>query len=72
MNEPQATTYFQAHRLRPQTEYLPEFLARFLNCDIGRAQIDQVSRQIIGMANINAKEIKRLRVPKPPPAGALP
>lgn len=48
-------------------EMSPEFLARFLNSDVGRVQIDQLSRQIIGMANINAEEIKSLLVPKPPP-----
>jgi len=54
-------------RVADQDDYLPEFLARFLNSDVGRVQIDQVSRQIIGMANVNAEEIKALLVPKPPP-----
>jgi type I restriction enzyme S subunit len=53
-------------RIAEREEYLPEFLARFLNSAIGRTQIDQVSRQIIGMANINAEEIRQLRVPRPP------
>jgi type I restriction enzyme, S subunit len=47
-------------------QYLPDFLARFLNSDVGRAQIDRVSRRIIGMANINATEIRTLKVPRPP------
>jgi type I restriction enzyme, S subunit len=54
-------------RVADQDDYLPEFLARFLNSNVGRVQIDQISRQIIGMANVNAEEIKRLMVPKPPP-----
>lgn len=54
-------------RVEDQDDYLPEFLARFLNSDVGRVQIDQISRQIIGMANANAEEIKALLVPKPPP-----
>jgi type I restriction enzyme S subunit len=54
-------------RIADQADYLPEFLARFLNSDVGRVQIDQISRQIIGMANVNAEEIKTLLVPKPPP-----
>lgn len=62
--------YFAGYLIRVRVadpeEYLPAFLARFLNSDIGRVQIDQVSRQIIGMANINAEEIKTLLVPKPP------
>jgi type I restriction enzyme S subunit len=48
-------------------DYMSEFLARFLNSDVGRVQIDQVSRQIIGMANINKDEIGGLLVPKPDP-----
>jgi type I restriction enzyme, S subunit len=63
--------YFAGYLIRVRVsdpdQYLPEFLARFLNSDVGRVQIDQVSRQIIGMANVNAEEIKALLVPKPPP-----
>jgi hypothetical protein len=63
--------YFAGYLIRVRVadpdDYLPEFLARYLNSDVGRVQIDQVSRQIIGMANVNANEIKALLVPKPPP-----
>lgn len=53
-------------RVKDPRDYNPEFLARFLNSDVGRVQIDRLSRQIIGMANVNAEEIKSLLVPKPP------
>jgi type I restriction enzyme S subunit len=53
-------------RVDDPEDYAPEFLARFLNSDVGRVQIDRVSRQIIGMANVNTSEIRRLLVPKPP------
>lgn len=53
-------------RLDDPEDYSPEFLSRFLNSDVGRVQIDRVSRQIIGMANVNTSEIKGLLVPKPP------
>jgi type I restriction enzyme S subunit len=46
---------------------IPEFVAAFLNGPTGRAQIERDSRQIIGMTNINAEEIKSLRVPLPEP-----
>jgi type I restriction enzyme S subunit len=62
--------YFASYLIRVQVsdiDYRSEFLARFLNSDVGRVQIDQISRQIIGMANINAEEIRALWVPKPPP-----
>jgi type I restriction enzyme, S subunit len=48
---------------RQQAE--PEFVAAFLNTPAGRLQIDRESRQIIGMSNINAEEIRTLRVPLP-------
>lgn len=60
--------YFAGYLVRVRItddDYIPEFLARFLNSDVGRVQIDQVSRQIIGMANINSEEIGQLLVPRP-------
>jgi len=60
-------SYLIRVRVADSTGIIPEFLARFLNSSIGRVQIDQASRQIIGMANINAEEIKNLLVPLPPP-----
>src|SRR2546422_24519 len=53
-------------RLRVDREKsLPEFVAAFLNTRAGRVQIDRASRQIIGMSNINAEEIRALRIPLP-------
>lgn len=44
----------------------PEFLAYVLNSAIGRQQIDALSRQIIGQANINSEELRSLQIPLPP------
>jgi type I restriction enzyme, S subunit len=44
---------------------LPEFVSAFLNTEAGRIQIDQVSRQIAGMSNVNAEELRDLEVPLP-------
>lgn len=44
----------------------PVFVATFLNTPAGRLQIDRVSRQIIGMANVNTKEVRAFQVPLPP------
>ena len=44
----------------------PDFIAYVINGPIGRRQIDALSRQIIGQANINSQEIRSLRVPLPP------
>lgn len=55
-------------RLRvDRKQALPEFVSAFLNTRAGRVQIDRESRQIIGMSNINAEEIRTLRVPLPRP-----
>jgi len=45
---------------------LPQFAADFLGTDAGRLQINRLSRQIIGMTNINAEEIRDIRIPLPP------
>lgn len=53
-------------RLRVDRERVdPQFVAAFLSTRAGRVQIDRESRQIIGMSNINAEEIRTLRVPLP-------
>ena len=45
---------------------LPEFISAFLNSPAGRIQIDQVSRQVAGMSNVNAEELRALQIPLPP------
>ena len=55
-------------RLRvDQAQVIPDFVAAFLNTPAGRLQIDRESRQIIGMSNINAEEIRTLQIPLPKP-----
>jgi restriction endonuclease S subunit len=54
-------------RLRADTAQAdPDYLAWVLNSPIGRQQIDAMSRQIIGQANINTEEIRSLEIPLPP------
>jgi type I restriction enzyme, S subunit len=43
-----------------------DFLAYVINCPIGRQQINALSRQIIGQANINSVELRGLQIPLPP------
>ena len=59
-------SYLMRLRVDPN-KATPEFVAAFLNTRAGRVQIDRESRQIIGMSNINAEEIRTLRVPLPNP-----
>jgi type I restriction enzyme S subunit len=44
----------------------PDFIAYAINSSIGRLQIDALSRQIIGQANVNTDEIRSLLIPLPP------
>lgn len=44
---------------------LPDFISTFLSTSAGRAQIDRISRQIVGMSNVNAEELKSLLIPLP-------
>lgn len=49
-----------------ESKALPLFVSEFLNTSAGRIQIDRVSRQIIGMSNVNAEELRDLLIPLPP------
>jgi type I restriction enzyme S subunit len=59
-------SYLMRLRVEPKRA-VPRFVTAFLNTRAGRIQIDRESRQIIGMANINAEEIRTLRIPLPDP-----
>lgn len=51
-------------RVRVKRELLlPNYLTAFFSSTLGRLQIDAVSRQIAGMTNINAEEIRALVIP---------
>lgn len=53
-------------RLRPELgRALADYLAYFINCSLGQAQVDAVSRQIM-QNNINTEEIRALEIPLPP------
>ena len=49
-----------------ESKALPIFISDFLNTGIGRVQINRISRQIIGMSNVNAEELRDLVIPLPP------
>jgi len=54
-------------RVRPKPSTAnSDFVAYCINSVIGRQQIDALSRQIIGQANINSQELRSLRLPLPP------
>ena len=49
-----------------ESKAIPEFITYVINSRIGRQQIDSLSRQIIGQANINSEELRSLQIPLPP------
>ncbi len=53
-------------RLRVNAENDPEYLACFLNTGYAKKMLKGMCRSIIGMANINAKEIQAMRIAQPP------
>lgn len=53
-------------RVRLNTQRaVPGFVSAFLNSSAGRIQIDQVSRQVAGMSNVNSEELRDLEIPLP-------
>lgn len=57
-------SYLIRVRLKADT-LLPDYVTAYLASPVGRIQIDAVSRQIAGMTNINAEEIRDLLIPIP-------
>jgi type I restriction enzyme S subunit len=53
-------------RLRSNRENDPEYLAGFLNTAYAKRVLRGMCKSIIGMANINATEIKAMRIAQPP------
>jgi type I restriction enzyme S subunit len=52
-------------RVRLEPGASPQFVSDFLSTSAGRLQIDRFSRQIIGMTNINAEELRQITLPLP-------
>jgi len=53
-------------RLRLKPDNQPEYLAAFLNTKHTKAVLRSMAKSIVGMANINAKELAAMKVPLPP------
>jgi restriction endonuclease S subunit len=59
-------SYLMRVRLKEETGLRPDYVVAYLGSSLGRIQIDAVSRQIAGMTNINAEEIRDFLIPVPP------
>lgn len=53
-------------RLRTNERADPEYLAAFLNTERSKTALRGMCKSIIGMANINAKEVQGMLIPLPP------
>lgn len=53
-------------RVRVNQHADPEYLAGFLNCSYGKRLVRKMAKNIVGMANINAQELRGIRLPAPP------
>lgn len=53
-------------RLRTNGLAAPEYVSALLNSPYGKATLRGMCKAIIGMANINAKELRKIRLPIPP------
>jgi type I restriction enzyme S subunit len=54
-------------RVRLKTDIAnPDYIAIIINSKVGRRQIEAMRRKIIGQANINSNELKKIMIPLPP------
>jgi len=53
-------------RVKSNDQNNPEYISGYLNSIYGKAILNHMCKSIVGMANINAKELQKIRIPKPP------
>ncbi len=53
-------------RARTNDRATPEYIASFLNSAYGKGLLRGMAKSIVGMANINAKEMQNISIPTPP------
>ncbi|MFA6989518.1 MAG: restriction endonuclease subunit S [Candidatus Gastranaerophilaceae bacterium] len=53
-------------RIRTNEHANPEYISAFLNSEYGKVQLQSMCKSIIGMANINAKELQKIIIQLPP------
>lgn len=52
-------------RLRVNEKAIPEYISAFLNSKYGKLKLQSMCKNIVGMANINAKELQNIDIPMP-------
>ena len=53
-------------RIRPNELATSEYISGFLNSQYGKMVLRNMCKAIVGMANINAKELQNIKIPMPP------
>lgn len=65
LDEPMAYAGYLV-RLRPTYDLHPEYLGTYMNLPSTKQKLRAMCKSIVGMANINAKEVQRIELPVPP------
>lgn len=55
-------------RLRPARGQSGHYISAFLNSRYAKARLRLMAKSIVGMANINAREVQAMSIPLPPPS----
>lgn len=53
-------------RVRTNEKAIPEYVSGYLNSEHGKRTLENMCKSIVGMANINAKELQKIKILIPP------
>lgn len=67
LDEPMAIAGYLI-RVRVNEKAFPEYISGYLNSKHGKLTLEKMCKNIVGMANINAKELQKIRIIVPPRA----
>ena len=67
LDEPMAIAGYLI-RARVNDKAVPEYISGYLNSKHGKLTLEKMCKNIVGMANINAKELQKIRIIIPPVA----
>lgn len=65
LDEPMAIAGYLI-RVRTNSKALPEYISGYLNSDHGKKTLRHMCKSIVGMANINARELQNIKIMIPP------
>lgn len=65
LDEPMAIAGYLI-RVRTNSKALPEYISGYLNSDHGKKTLRHMCKSIVGMANINARELQNIKIVMPP------